>query len=78
MDTFFLNEHAQLNRWFKLKKTSVNTFLNELFLKGNFLVFNFCVDTLFLNEHTQLKNKTKLKKTSAQTLLNEVFKNKSY
>ena len=29
VDTLFLNEHAQLKKWFKLKRTSVKTWLNE-------------------------------------------------
>ena len=31
METTFLNEHTQLKKWFKLKKTSVKTLLYELF-----------------------------------------------
>ena len=31
METIFLNEHTQLKKWFKLKKTSVKTLLYELF-----------------------------------------------
>ena len=29
VDTLFLNEHAELKKWFKLKKTSVKTLLND-------------------------------------------------
>ena len=29
VDTMFLNEHAQLKKWLKLKKTSVKTLLND-------------------------------------------------
>ena len=29
VDTLFLNEHSQLKKWFKLKKTSVKTLLND-------------------------------------------------
>ena len=31
MDTLFLNEHAQLKKLLKLKKTGEKTLLNELF-----------------------------------------------
>ena len=31
MGNFFLNEHAQLKKLFKLKRTSVKTLLNEFF-----------------------------------------------
>ena len=27
METMFLDEHTQLKKWFKLKKTSVKTFM---------------------------------------------------
>ena len=35
MDSFLLNEHAQLQKWFRLKKTNVKTLLNELFSLDN-------------------------------------------
>ena len=31
MNTLFSNEHAQLKKWFNLKKTSVETLLNDFF-----------------------------------------------
>ena len=64
-DTLFLNEHAQLKKWFKLKKTSVNDPVSLI------LLLIFCVDILFLNEHAQLKKWTKLKETGVKTLLND-------
>ena len=29
VDTLFLNEHAQLKKWFKLKKSTVKTLLKD-------------------------------------------------
>ena len=78
MNTLFLNEHVQLNKWFKLNKTSEKTLLNDIFEKRSYRFFNFCVGTLFLNEHVQLKKLFKLNKTSVKTLLNDIFEKRSY
>ena len=55
METMFLNEHTQLKKCFKLKKTSVKTLLYDLFKKNLTNFLNFCVGTLFLNEKLELK-----------------------
>ena len=36
VDTLFINEHAQLKKLFKLKTTSENTLLNDLFEKKSY------------------------------------------
>ena len=43
VDTLFLNEHSHLKKWFRLKKTSVKTLLNDpcgyLIFKGTFTAY---------------------------------------